>query len=93
MRKCCEDQIQLYDSCIPKCTEDECPNIQCTTDTNNCKCKAGYVGYMCKQSNYKIHIIIYNKQITYYKIFVEVLLAISIHVPQIFLAFIENCFK
>ncbi|XP_060847743.1 uncharacterized protein LOC132927259 [Rhopalosiphum padi] len=49
VKRCCKDQIQLYDSCVSKCAEYQCPNIQCTPGTDRCKCKSGYTGHLCKQ--------------------------------------------
>ncbi|XP_022172722.1 uncharacterized protein LOC111035420 [Myzus persicae] len=49
VKRCCEDQIQLYDNCVPRCAEDQCPNIQCAPGTDRCKCKSGYIGHLCKQ--------------------------------------------
>jgi hypothetical protein len=47
---CCENQIQLYEDCIPKCTEEQCLNIKCVPGTARCKCKSGFVGQLCQQS-------------------------------------------
>uniref|UniRef100_A0A2S2QCB1 Multiple epidermal growth factor-like domains protein 11 n=1 Tax=Sipha flava TaxID=143950 RepID=A0A2S2QCB1_9HEMI len=46
---CCENQIQLYEDCIPKCTEEQCLNIKCVPGTARCKCKSGFVGQLCQQ--------------------------------------------
>lgn len=50
VKRCCKDQIQLYDNCVSRCAEDQCPNIQCTSGTDKCKCKSGYTGHLCRQT-------------------------------------------
>ncbi|XP_025198209.1 multiple epidermal growth factor-like domains protein 11 [Melanaphis sacchari] len=49
VKRCCKDQIQLYDNCVSRCAEDQCPNIHCTPGTDKCKCKSGYTGHLCGQ--------------------------------------------
>lgn len=49
VKRCCKDQIQLYDTCVPRCADDQCPNIQCASGTDRCKCKSGYIGHLCRQ--------------------------------------------
>ncbi|VVC28816.1 EMI domain [Cinara cedri] len=49
VKRCCKNQIQLYENCVEYCTEDQCPNIQCTPGTDMCKCKSGFKGHLCRQ--------------------------------------------